>query len=224
MIGFIGLGLMGKPMAKNLLKAGFPLVVHSRSPAPVDELVAAGAERAASPADVARRATRIFTMLPDSPDVEHVLEGPDGIFGALQPGTIIIDTSSISPAVARRLAAKAQDPRRGDAGRAGERRRDRRDRRHAVDHGGRRCRGVRGREAAARRRRQSRESDPHWRFRRGADLQGVQPDGDRRHAGRGRRRRSRSHERQVWTRRACATRSSADSPPAASSKSTANAS
>jgi len=107
-VGFIGLGLMGKPMARNLLEAGFPLVVHSRSPAPVEELVAAGAERATSPAEVARRTTRIFTMLPDSPDVERVLDGPDGIFAALQPGTIIIDTSSISPTVAQRLAAKAE--------------------------------------------------------------------------------------------------------------------
>jgi 2-hydroxy-3-oxopropionate reductase len=106
-VGFIGLGLMGKPMAKNLLKKGFPLVVHSRSAPPVDELVGAGATRATSPADVARRARRILTMLPDSPDVEQVLEGPDGIFQGLQPGTILIDSSSISPAVARRLAAAA---------------------------------------------------------------------------------------------------------------------
>ena len=104
-VGFIGLGLMGKPMAKNLLKKGFPLVVHSRSAPPVDELVAAGAARATSPADVARRARRILTMLPDSPDVELVLEGRDGIFEGLQPGTILIDSSSISPAVAQRLAA-----------------------------------------------------------------------------------------------------------------------
>src|SRR6185436_14904173 len=102
-VGFIGLGLMGKPMAKNLLKAGFPLVVHSRSQGPVDEVVGAGAQRATSPADVARRATRIFTMVPDSPDVELVLEGPTGVFSALQPGTIIVDCSSIAPGVARRL-------------------------------------------------------------------------------------------------------------------------
>jgi 2-hydroxy-3-oxopropionate reductase len=107
-IGFIGLGLMGKPMAKNLRKAGFEVIVHSRSAAPVDELVAEGAERASSPADVARRATRIVTMLPDSPDVEKVLEGPDGVFTAMQPGTIIIDCSSINPAVARRLAEAAR--------------------------------------------------------------------------------------------------------------------
>jgi hypothetical protein len=73
-VGFIGLGLMGRPMALNLRKAGFPLVVHSRSSPPVDALVAAGAERAVSPRDVAARATRIITMLPDSPDVELVLD------------------------------------------------------------------------------------------------------------------------------------------------------
>jgi 2-hydroxy-3-oxopropionate reductase len=106
-IGFVGLGLMGKPMAKNLLKAGFPLVVHSRSQGPVDELVSAGAARAGSPREVAARATRIITMLPDSPDVELVMEGPDGIFSALQRGTILIDTSSIAPDAARRLAGLA---------------------------------------------------------------------------------------------------------------------
>lgn len=106
-IGFIGLGLMGRPMAKNLLKRGFPLVVHSRSPGPVDDLVSAGAARAGSPADVARRATRIVTMLPDSPDVEKVLEGHEGVFSAMQRGTILIDTSSIAPASARKLATRA---------------------------------------------------------------------------------------------------------------------
>jgi len=122
-IGFIGLGLMGKPMAKNLLKAGYPLVVHSRSPGPVDELVEAGARRAGSPADVARQCRRIITMLPDSSDVESVLGSARGqpgvrpgsdqgqtasVFSAIQPGTIIIDTSSIDPAVARRLAGEAE--------------------------------------------------------------------------------------------------------------------
>ena len=106
-IGFIGLGLMGKPMAANLLKAGYPVVVHSRSQGPVDELVAAGARRGTSPADVARQATRVITIVPDSPDVERVLDGPDGVFSALQPGTIVIDMSSIAPGVARRLAERA---------------------------------------------------------------------------------------------------------------------
>lgn len=108
-IGFIGLGLMGCPMARNLLKAGFPLIVHSRSPAPVDDVVAHGARRAGSPAEVARHATRIITMLPDGPDVEKVLNGPDGVFTAIQPGTIIIDCSSIAPTTARKLAERAAD-------------------------------------------------------------------------------------------------------------------
>jgi 2-hydroxy-3-oxopropionate reductase len=107
-IGFIGLGLMGRPMAENLLKAGYPLVVHSRSPQPVDALVALGAKRAESPVEVARQVTRIITMVPDSPDVEQVLEGDNGVFSALQRGTIIIDNSSIAPGVARRLAARAK--------------------------------------------------------------------------------------------------------------------
>jgi 2-hydroxy-3-oxopropionate reductase len=120
-VGFIGLGLMGRPMAKNLLKRGFTVIAHSRSQTPVDDVVAAGAEAASSPADVARRATRIITMLPDSPDVERVMEGPDGIFQVLeakavpqgQPRaaaeTILIDTSTIAPSVARRLAGRAKE-------------------------------------------------------------------------------------------------------------------
>jgi len=108
-IGFIGLGLMGKPMAKNLLKRGFQVVVHSRSRGPVDELVAEGAEAADGPAEVARRARCIITMVPDSPDVVAVLEGPNGVFSALQADTLLIDTSTIAPAVARRLAARAAE-------------------------------------------------------------------------------------------------------------------
>ncbi|MDP2319123.1 MAG: NAD(P)-dependent oxidoreductase [Acidobacteriota bacterium] len=104
-IGFIGLGLMGKPMALNLLKKGFPVIVHSRSRGPVDELVAAGATAAGSPADVARVASKIVTMLPDGPDVSLVLEGANGIFSAMQRGTVILDSSTIAPATAKRLAA-----------------------------------------------------------------------------------------------------------------------
>jgi 2-hydroxy-3-oxopropionate reductase len=106
-IGFIGLGLMGRPMAKNLLKAGYPVIVTSRSQGPVDDVVAAGATRAATPAEIAAKATRIITMVPDSPDVELVLDGPNGVFSAMQPGTIVIDMSSIAPGTARSLAAKA---------------------------------------------------------------------------------------------------------------------
>ena len=104
-IGFIGLGVMGKPMAKNLIKAGHPLVVHSRSRGPVDELVASGATAAGSPAEVARLAPIVITMLPDTPDVELVLTGPHGVVSALRPNAVVIDMSSISPAATTRLAA-----------------------------------------------------------------------------------------------------------------------
>ena len=106
-VGFIGLGVMGKPMATNLMRRGYKLVVHSRSQGPVDALVEAGADRASSPADVARRVTRIVIMVPDTPDVEQVLEGPDGVFTAMQRDTLLIDCSSIAPRAARRLAARA---------------------------------------------------------------------------------------------------------------------
>ena len=85
-IGFIGLGVMGKPMAGHLIKAGHHLTVHNRSRGAVDELVAAGATAAASPAEVARASTIVITMLPDTPDVERVLTGPDGVLSALQTG------------------------------------------------------------------------------------------------------------------------------------------
>lgn len=107
-VGFIGLGLMGKPMARNLLKNGFAVIVHSRSRGPVDELVKEGATAASSAAEVARQAKHIITMLPDGPDVEMVLEGGDGLFSAMQAGTVIVDSSTIAPAIARRLAARAQ--------------------------------------------------------------------------------------------------------------------
>jgi 2-hydroxy-3-oxopropionate reductase len=103
-IGFIGLGVMGKPMAKNLLKAGHRVVVHNRSRGAVDELTAAGASAGESPADVARQATIVITMLPDTPDVELVLTAPAGVLSALQPGAVVVDMSSISPVATERLA------------------------------------------------------------------------------------------------------------------------
>ena len=106
-IGFIGLGLMGRPMALNLRKKGFPLVVHSRSPAPVQALVDAGAAAADSPAEVAAEADVVITMLPDSPDVQLVLAGPHGVFGAVRKGAVLVDMSTISPALTRELAAQA---------------------------------------------------------------------------------------------------------------------
>lgn len=108
-VGFIGLGLMGKPMARNLLKKGFAVIVHNRSRGVVDELVKEGATAAGSPADVARGAQVIITMLPDGPDVATVLEGDHGVFGAMSKGTVIVDSSTIAPAIARRLASRAKD-------------------------------------------------------------------------------------------------------------------
>lgn len=108
-VGFIGLGLMGKPMALNLIKAGFQLVVHNRSRGPVEILAEAGASVAGSPAEVAREAGVVITMVPDSPDVELVLAGPHGVFEGVRPGTVLIDMSSISPVVTRRLAAQAAE-------------------------------------------------------------------------------------------------------------------
>jgi 2-hydroxy-3-oxopropionate reductase len=105
-IGFIGLGVMGKPMAKNLLKAGYHLVVYNRSPQPVRELVKAGAEAGSSPRDVADRSDVVITMLPDSPDVEQVILGSNGVIEGAKPGSIIIDMSSIAPLVSRRIASE----------------------------------------------------------------------------------------------------------------------
>ena len=107
-IGFIGLGIMGKPMARNLLKAGYSLIVYNRSRAAADELSKEGAERAGSSKEVAERSDVVITMLPDSPDVELVYLGESGIFSGLKPATLLIDMSSISPVVARRLAAQAE--------------------------------------------------------------------------------------------------------------------
>jgi 2-hydroxy-3-oxopropionate reductase len=104
-IGFIGLGVMGKPMAGHLLSAGYSLVVHNRSRAPVDELARAGAKPATSAAEVARATSIVITMLPDTPDVERVLTGPDGVLSTVQRGAIVIDMSSISPVATERLAA-----------------------------------------------------------------------------------------------------------------------
>jgi 2-hydroxy-3-oxopropionate reductase len=104
-IGFIGLGVMGKPMAHNLLRVGYPLVVANRPAAARDELVAAGAASGNSPAAIARDADVVITMLPDSPDVESVVFGDDGLLGAMRPGSVHIDMSTIAPATARRVAA-----------------------------------------------------------------------------------------------------------------------
>jgi len=102
-IGFIGLGIMGRPMAKNLLKAGYPLVVHNRSRAPVDELVRAGARASISPREVAAQCEVLVTMLPNSPDVEQVALGKDGIIEGARRGLIYVDMSTISPIVSQKV-------------------------------------------------------------------------------------------------------------------------
>jgi 2-hydroxy-3-oxopropionate reductase len=108
-IGFIGLGIMGKPMARNLLKAGYSLTVHNRTTPPVDELVSQGAKRASSSAEVARNTQIVLTMLPDSSDSEDVVLGKDGVLQGTVEGSVIIDMSSIAPLVSQRIAAEASN-------------------------------------------------------------------------------------------------------------------
>jgi len=103
-IGFIGLGIMGRRMARHLLKAGYSLVVHSRSRGPVDEIAKAGAKAAASAKDVAAQCDVLITMLPNSPEVELVALGPNGIIEGARPGLIFADMSTISPIVSQKIA------------------------------------------------------------------------------------------------------------------------
>lgn len=105
-VGLIGLGVMGRPMARNLLAAGFPLTVHSRSAPPVEELVAAGASRFSSPVEVAEASDVVITMLPDTPDVEEVLFGNDGVAAGAAAGSLVIDMSSIDPIPTRVFAER----------------------------------------------------------------------------------------------------------------------
>ncbi len=102
-IGFIGLGIMGKPMALRLVRAGFPLTVHNRSREAVDELAGEGAEAATSPREVAERSDVVVTMLPDSPDVEAVVLGEEGVIQGVTDGMLLIDMSTIAPATSREV-------------------------------------------------------------------------------------------------------------------------
>lgn len=108
-VGLIGLGLMGKPMGKNLLKAGFPLVVWNRSAARASELVSEGAKLGANPREVAGLADVLITIVSDPPAVEEVLWGADGALGGLRRGSVLIDSSTISPELARRAAAACSE-------------------------------------------------------------------------------------------------------------------
>jgi len=108
-VAFIGLGIMGGPMAGNLVEAGFDVIGHNRSPEPVQRLVEQGGRGADSLAEAVRDADVVVTMVPDSPDVEAVTIGEDGFYALVEPGTLHIDMSSIRPDVARRVAEAGRD-------------------------------------------------------------------------------------------------------------------
>lgn len=107
-IGFVGLGIMGKPMAKNLLAAGYELVVNDIVADPVEELVNAGASKASTPREVAEQSNYVITMLPNSPEVEEVVLGKDGVLEGVQKGATVIDMSSIAPLVSKKVGAEIQ--------------------------------------------------------------------------------------------------------------------
>ena len=111
-IGFIGLGIMGRGMAANLLKAGFSLTVWNRTIARMDDLVAQGAHAGASPADVAARSNIIVICVSDTPDVQAVVLGEDGVIAGAAPGALVVDCSTISPQATREMAVALTDPRR----------------------------------------------------------------------------------------------------------------
>jgi 2-hydroxy-3-oxopropionate reductase len=104
-VGFVGLGIMGRPMLKNLLKAGHKVVAYGRNAAKLDACVSDGAERGASNSDVGARASIVITMLPDGPEVEEVVLGENGILAGAKSGTLIVDMSSINPLVSQKIAA-----------------------------------------------------------------------------------------------------------------------
>lgn len=107
-IGFVGLGIMGLPMAKHVLQAGYPLRVYNRTAAKAAPLAAAGATVCDTPAGAAAGADFVITMVSDTPDVVQVMQGTDGIFAGARPGAVVIDMSTISPAATRELAAAAE--------------------------------------------------------------------------------------------------------------------
>ncbi len=106
-VGFIGLGIMGKPMARNLMQIGHELVVYNRSREKADELAEEGAVVAGSPREVAEQSDVVVTMLPDSPEVREVVAGEDGVFEGIGEGSLLVDMSTISPVVTKELAAEA---------------------------------------------------------------------------------------------------------------------
>jgi 2-hydroxy-3-oxopropionate reductase len=107
-VGFIGLGIMGIPMVRNLMKAGFDVTVYNRTVSKADKMVAEGARKADSPADVARNNTIIITMVSDTPDVEKVILGENGIIEGIQTDAVVIDMSTISPQATKKIAARLE--------------------------------------------------------------------------------------------------------------------
>src|ERR671910_2677676 len=108
-VGFIGLGIMGRPMAKNLMDAGYELVVHNRSPEKAEKLAEEGATAAASPGQVAQACDIVITMLPDSPDVEAVVAGEGGVLEGIRDGALLVDMSTISPVVTKELSEMVRE-------------------------------------------------------------------------------------------------------------------
>ena len=102
-LGFIGLGIMGKPMAKNLINAGYELIVNDINPSPVEELSNMGATVSETPAHIAKTVKKIITMLPDGPEVEEVVLGKNGVIEGVAPETSLIDMSSISPTITKKI-------------------------------------------------------------------------------------------------------------------------
>jgi 6-phosphogluconate dehydrogenase (decarboxylating) len=107
-IGFIGLGAMGKPMTQNLMKAGYPVSVLTRTRSKIEDLLADGAAWCNTPKEVAQKSDVVVTMLPDTPDVEQAFGGRDGVFDGARPGMLLIDMSTISPISVRKLAREAE--------------------------------------------------------------------------------------------------------------------
>ena len=184
-VGFVGLGVMGRPMARRILAAGFALTVHSRSRAAVAELAASGADAGASPADVASRADVVIVMVPDAPDVEAVLAAPDGILAGARHGLVVAAMGTHHPAAMPPLAELCAARRRPSPRCAGVRWRGRRDRGKPVDHG--RWRRSRLRAGEAGLRGDGPDDRAGRRVRRGSAREGMQ-SADRRCDDRGRRR------------------------------------
>jgi len=108
-VGFIGLGIMGKPMALNLIKAGFEVTVYNRTASKTESLVSQGAKKAKSPREVAEETTVVITMVSDTPDVESVILGKNGVIEGVKPDSVVIDMSTISPEATRRIASRLKE-------------------------------------------------------------------------------------------------------------------